>query len=566
MSAFEVTKVDTVEEFAALKPVWNKLVDAGDHPNAFLTFEWLFSWWESFGSKHELYILVVRTDGEIVALAPLMLARANRRGAVIRFIGAPESDYSDFLSTRSQETTPVILDYLMQHRRDWTGLNLEQMSERSSTVALIAAYFESGRLAYQFRPSETCHTLHYEGDDEKRENFAPRRNKTLKWSINFFKRSGTLALSELKTSDEIEPWLDYLFHYHLMRWKDTVTPSKFADPAHREHYRRMIRNLAGDGRLSLLLLKHDELPIAFQFNFLYRRSVFVYTLAHNVFFRRQSPGKILNHLAVEHYIRAGYDELDFTRGGESYKGSLTNQTYANYQLKVYRGRVRYWLSCGYDGLKASRWVGRLARSDSVVSVKNRLVAAYDEHGLSGPLKVTLSSVWRRLWDWRPVIVMKHRGDRQEQGAPSFIVPEKVDRKSLVSIASLYGVAEDSPRGLEFAHRFDIGQDCFVASNDGRMVGAVWGFRHELRLAEVGQQLLDHRQVMLADAFVAPTTDAASVLPILLSYAVEHYRRRDYTVTIACADCGPWDIDALKDAGFTPSHKKYSLRILGARLV
>jgi len=566
MGAFEVTRIDSTEGFEALRPVWKRLVDAGNHPNVFLTFEWLFSWWETFGSDHELYILAVRSGDEIVALAPLMLTRKGGRGRVVQFIGTPDSDYCDFPSTNSGETTPAILDYLMRRRADWTKLDLEQISERSSTVQHVAAYFELNRAAYRFRPAETCHSLVYEAQGEARESFARRRNKTLKWSINFFKRSGALTLSELKTNEAIEPWLDYLFHYHLMRWSDTITPSKFADRRHRRLYRTLAARLASSRQISLLLLKHDGLPIAFQFDFVYGNSVFVYTLAHNVFFRRQSPGKILNHLATQHYIRAGYDELDFTRGGETYKGSLTNRTFANYELKVYRNRVCFWLSLFYDRLKASRPMARLARSDRLSDLKNRLMAGYEDYGLTGMARTAVGQAWRRIVDCKTVTIFKHDRGGERFEPPHPVRLEKVGKDRLVAIASLYGLVEDSPRCREFAYRFDIGQDCFTASVNGRTIGAVWGSRHEYRLPEAGELLLGEREVMFIDAYASPAGDVPSVLPSLLSYSVEHYRRRKYTVLFACSEDAVFDIDSLRQVGFVPSARKHFLRLLGARIV
>lgn len=560
MDGCTVAKINTIDSFKALQPVWNDLVEAGQHPNVFLTFEWLFSWWETFGSLHELYILVVSHDEQIIGVAPLMLSDQGGGGTKVQFIGTPDSDYSNFLSSRPGETTAAILDYLMDHRNDWNQIDLHQISARSSTVEHTKAFFGSNGANNIFGPGETCHSFVYELGDDKRESFALRRNKTMKWSINFFKKSGSLSLEEHKTAEGIEPWLDRMFHYHIVRWRNTLTPSKLTNERNRCFYRSVLGRLATNQQVSLLVLKHDDLPIAFQFNFCYRGSVYIYTLAHNIHFRRQSPGKIMNHLASQHYIQRGYDELDFTRGSETYKGSLTNQTFTNYQLKVYRSQVHHSLSLLYGLLKLSGPARLLARSRRLSDWKNRLSLATSNQSWRSLSMAIAKRSWRKVFHSQ--VVTTHRYDESVEG--NFKISNefeysRANESSLVAIASFYGAPENSQLCTGLADRLQGGDDCFVVSVDDFIVAVIWGVTENHDSHGGGE-------VVLTDAFVSPACDIEIVLPSIIKYAAEYYHQNKVNVLIRSTTWAGLAPESLEQAGFVVKARKRNLRFLGVRIV
>src|SRR6185503_7976477 len=75
---------------AALEAEWNELLARSASDTVFLTWEWLWSWWEIYGGEVEPCVATVREHGRLVAAAPCMIEDRRRFGLAFRqlaFIG-----------------------------------------------------------------------------------------------------------------------------------------------------------------------------------------------------------------------------------------------------------------------------------------------------------------------------------------------------------------------------------------------------------------------------------------------------------------------------------------------
>src|SRR5205823_4616775 len=61
---------------------WEDLLGRGESPVVFLTWHWQRSWWDSFG-RGQLLLIVVESQGRVVALAPLFA-----EAGMIFFVGS----------------------------------------------------------------------------------------------------------------------------------------------------------------------------------------------------------------------------------------------------------------------------------------------------------------------------------------------------------------------------------------------------------------------------------------------------------------------------------------------
>ncbi|MFB7495134.1 GNAT family N-acetyltransferase [Streptomyces sp. NPDC056161] len=90
------TEVHTDERvFAELAPAWERLYRHCATATPFQSHAWLHSWWRSYGTPGRLRLVLVRSGGELVAAAPLMLVRRPLPALVP--LGGPVSDYRDVL-------------------------------------------------------------------------------------------------------------------------------------------------------------------------------------------------------------------------------------------------------------------------------------------------------------------------------------------------------------------------------------------------------------------------------------------------------------------------------------
>ena len=103
-----------LDEVRQLAPTWNELLARSASNSLFLTWEWICTWLEVYGSDFEPLVLVAEEQGEPRGIAPLMIRRGASAVAqlsrTLMFIGqevdvAP--DYLDFIVAPGLEPSVV---------------------------------------------------------------------------------------------------------------------------------------------------------------------------------------------------------------------------------------------------------------------------------------------------------------------------------------------------------------------------------------------------------------------------------------------------------------------------
>jgi len=67
------------EDFVGMKDKWNELLEGSSTNDVFLTWEWMFSWWNTFKDDgKKLHILVGKdSQGRFIGIAPWYVERRN---------------------------------------------------------------------------------------------------------------------------------------------------------------------------------------------------------------------------------------------------------------------------------------------------------------------------------------------------------------------------------------------------------------------------------------------------------------------------------------------------------
>jgi CelD/BcsL family acetyltransferase involved in cellulose biosynthesis len=567
----DVARIESWEGFESLRPVWDKLIASDEHPTIFKTFEWLDAWWHAFGRDHKLLVLVINSGGNVVGVAPLMLSERSvfgRRSRTVRFIGTPEADYCDFIGRDKEIIVKRVIDYLLERREEWTTVDLSQISERSKSVAVLRESFASQYHPYRIRVIETCPMFLFDGDEQERASFNPKRGKTLRNHFNYLNKEGSLELTETRDADRIERHLYSLFHYHVVRWSKTATPSRFLNPQHRDFYLRLSRKLAPIGRVSLLVLKRQGLPIAYKFNFDYGGTIFHNTPTHSLFYDTRSPGAVINDLSRRYYVKKGNHCLDYVRGAQPHKKGLCNRRYDNYQVKIYGRRLNWYLEAAYERLKQFAAVRGLLRNPSFRKVKDKIKHSHTSYGTRKLIIRGFGYLWRSIIDRPSMALFEDAG----VPVPSFDLPEKttirkLKKRDVVEIASFYGVREKSKRHEVFKDRLETGGDCFAVCRRESLTAVLWGLTGQVSHSRIERlHRLKDNEVLLCDGLVSPVSeDGEKLYAALLAHMVRLYREGGRQVLAASAPGDRVAADAITVARFRKIRILRSLKLLGIRI-
>lgn len=337
-----VTKIDNFEELSGWKTKWDELLAESESDYIFLTWAWISCWWNVFGPQHRLYVLFAESEGKLIGIAPLMQTD-RKRGVCLEFIGTPDADYTDFIFPRGNgEVVAAFIDFLNANRGDWDSIRLTQVPDSSPSLEPLRSKLAASNPRHQIETSDICPAFIYDGSgDTHRSQFVMKKGKAIRNSINRFRKEGDLELKLLRGHEALAEHLPTLINYHIRRWQDTDTPSRFLSPDHRRFCIDMISQPGLEEHVLVIALMFKQLPIGYFLCFDYGGKISLYTPAHDETYNKRSPGQILNYFLIEHLVREGYDCIDFMRGGEQYKQRYTNRIRTNVRIEIVTRTLDY---------------------------------------------------------------------------------------------------------------------------------------------------------------------------------------------------------------------------------
>jgi CelD/BcsL family acetyltransferase involved in cellulose biosynthesis len=350
-----IEKITTREGFAALEPVWNRLLEQSASKTLTLTYEWLTTWWEVFSEGRELYILLALVGNELIGIAPMLKRTVQHYGVLpfrrIEFLASGEdeadeicSDYLDFILKRGreEEALKTIFKYMQEEDADWDELLLTDVSGDSPNLPLLKSLCEDSGTRLQAMRDELCVFLQLPDSwDELLKNL----KKSFRQKINRDRRAFAANAGELKiieSQEEFEEGFTALVDLHQQRWVSKGMPGVFSSEKFTRFHRLFAPKAIKNAWLKLYVGLKDGEPIAAIYNFAYNNKIHSYQSG----FRQDnsdlhSPVVLLRSFAIEDAIGFGCKEYDFLKGREgSYKFEWLPQTRNIVQLRLAQSRTK----------------------------------------------------------------------------------------------------------------------------------------------------------------------------------------------------------------------------------
>jgi CelD/BcsL family acetyltransferase involved in cellulose biosynthesis len=344
-------RITAIREWSQLESYslkWNDLVRAAaqrGQASIFQTYEWHASWWQVFGEKYELLVLLVEEDDILIGVSPWMMSRewfGPIPRKAIRFIGTPNfsSDYSNFISAPGDHrTVDASLNWLTENCLKWDRIELVHLPSHSHSRLSLESWFKLHSVGY-FSEYSTDAPTRLLG--KKEEDLAVLNKKSLKRHFNYFNKNGKLEFSHCESREEILAQLESLFSQHIERRALTEEVSQFKKESEREFFRVLSKNLPLEW-LRFSSVRLDGELLALHFGFEFENKYFWYKPTFNVRYRKHSPGEVLLRFLLTHAIEKNLAELDFTVGNEAFKYRFANQTRTNTRFRAYRQGWEYQL-------------------------------------------------------------------------------------------------------------------------------------------------------------------------------------------------------------------------------
>ena len=318
--------ITDVAVFREMRQEWNALLQASSSNSLFLTWEWMYTWWVHLSGNRLLHIIAIRQDGELIAIAPLMLCPSRYMRLmpfrVLEFIasGRVGSDYLSILVRNGREENALrgIANCLTEANLMLELIRIEKSSFPMVNLALQLKQhgWQSIRLTTNYSPfvKLTGHTW---------ETYLDSINNSHKLSINKkirkLYKTFDVKFELARTEQQRQESMDVFVKLHLNRWSGEGGSNALNQQQLLDFHQDLSKTIFKLDWLRLYTLFLDGKAAAAVYIFKYENVFYFYQTAYNIEFRNYAVGIIILAFAIQAAIDEGAVEFDFLHDDDEYK-------------------------------------------------------------------------------------------------------------------------------------------------------------------------------------------------------------------------------------------------------
>lgn len=319
-----VDVIGDTSAFAQLRPEWTGLLASSKSRGFFLTWEWLYTWWRHLAGDRRLYLLAVRTDDELVALAPFCVSPRFRFGHVletVEFLGSgfAGSDYLDIIAREGYEQTAVTA--LSAHlAKQPYALRLTNVKS-DSLAACLSNKLHRSQWTLRDLQINTCPYVPLSGMtwESYLATLGSEHRYTFRRKWQRINKEFTVDWETPRSFHQCHRDLEATVALHNLRWDGRGRSDAFHTPALIAFHRDLAPLAFSRGWLRLHVLRLNGRAAASLYGFLYGSKFYFYQSGFDPAFAKYSLGLLTMGLAIQGALREQAAEFDLLHGNEPYK-------------------------------------------------------------------------------------------------------------------------------------------------------------------------------------------------------------------------------------------------------
>jgi CelD/BcsL family acetyltransferase involved in cellulose biosynthesis len=322
----ELERIEDIKSFESLRPEWIELLESSSSDCLFLTWEWLFTWWKHLADGRRLYLLLVRRDRKLVAIAPFAI-RPRQPGRLLPFrvlefigMGTVGSDYLDLIIRQGEEgeALDAFSKYLSSHK---LVIELSRVKVSSRLVGKLASQLQNNGWRTSQHVTDICPYIDLSNHSwetylaaigsSHRHNIR-RRSKAL---AQTFKLEFTIA----KTEEQLRSCFKNFVELHHKRWDTRNGSAALNSPGLLRFHHEWSGIALQLDWLRLFVLSLDGKAVAAVYAFSYHGVFYFYQAGFDPTFSNYSVGLVAIGMTIKSAIAEGAHEYDLLHGDEKYK-------------------------------------------------------------------------------------------------------------------------------------------------------------------------------------------------------------------------------------------------------
>jgi CelD/BcsL family acetyltransferase involved in cellulose biosynthesis len=342
-----VEVVSDPQEFAALEPLWNQLIDEARPGHPFLEHSWVRTWWECFGHAMRLQILLVTRGGRVVAIAPLVEDSVRMFGVTLRRLGffynshVPRQEF--LVAQYAEEAYTAIWNHLGRGSR-WDILQLNQLEQESRTLREMELHARAYGRPVETWLSGNCPYVPVRASfaswSQYLSSLPAKHRSNLRNRMKRLSEAGSVEIETIDSHSGLAQALDDGIRLESAAWKGEEGTAIGCDPNLSRFYRDFARQAAERGWLRLHFLKAGGERVAFDYSLQYRGRMFLLKHGYHPDYARLSPSQLLLQGVLECAFGEGLEEYEILGDNTEWKQNWTSEVKKHYWLFAFSNSWR----------------------------------------------------------------------------------------------------------------------------------------------------------------------------------------------------------------------------------
>lgn len=305
-----------------LRAEWNALLSASESRTPFLTWEWLQAWWTHLRGAATLHVMTVRSRGELIAIAPLLLTRRGLSlSSRLEFMGTGPagSDYLDLIVCAGREDEA--LDALAcEIEALGLPLHLDHLPPASLAERLQHRLASSGWTAIESSP-DVCPFIDLAGHswESYLASLGSSHRANYRRRLRALNADFDVRFAFVDCHDERRRAVETLIGFHRQRWSGRGGSTAFAAQSLCAFHHHLTRRGYDADWLRLYVLTLDGVTAAVMYGFALDDRFYFYQHGFSDAYADYGVGLVLMGLTIQAAIEAGAAEFDLLYGHEPYK-------------------------------------------------------------------------------------------------------------------------------------------------------------------------------------------------------------------------------------------------------
>lgn len=313
IETIEVTNIVDRSSFIALEKEWDTLVKTLNG-QPFCWHLYVRTWLDNFAPNAQLNILIGRNyQGRLVAILPLIRKREMIYGLPVQQLVSPTNVHAyrfDLIAEDRETAGRAFFVYLSQDP-SWDILRITDVPADGNAWQIYAAAQAAGFPTGVYDAQHSTYLALPASYAELSQGLNTKFKANLRRRYKRLEEKGKVSIERIVGGVELPAYLEECFKLEQSGWKGRGHTAATQTKGAYGFYRDLAQATSRQDCLSLLFLKLNDKPIAFNYGLVYHDVYSLVMTSYDETLKECSPGQLLLAETLKDSISRGLKEFDF---------------------------------------------------------------------------------------------------------------------------------------------------------------------------------------------------------------------------------------------------------------